>query len=62
MIEGQLKLSFVDPPEKQILSPGYLQDNPLLEAPLRLEHIKPRLLGHWGTKPGLNFLYVHLPE
>ena len=38
----------------------YLKDNPLLEAPLRLEHIKPRLLGHWGTTPGLNFLYVHL--
>ncbi len=38
----------------------YLQDNPLLEAPLRLEHIKPRLLGHWGTTPGLNLLYVHL--
>src|SRR3984893_9400273 len=38
----------------------YLQDNPLLESPLRLEHIKPRLLGHWGTTPGLNFLYVHL--
>ncbi len=38
----------------------YLRDNPLLETPLRLEHIKPRLLGHWGTTPGLNFLYVHL--
>ena len=38
----------------------YLQDNPLLESPLKLEHIKPRLLGHWGTTPGLNFLYVHL--
>ena len=38
----------------------YLQDNPLLETPLRIEHIKPRLLGHWGTTPGLNFLYVHL--
>jgi xylulose-5-phosphate/fructose-6-phosphate phosphoketolase len=38
----------------------YLQDNPLLESPLRLEHIKPRLLGHRGTTPGLNFLYVHL--
>ncbi len=37
----------------------YLYDNPLLTAPLRLEHIKPRLLGHWGTTPGLNFLYVH---
>src|SRR5664280_554241 len=38
----------------------YLQDNPLLETPLRIEHIKPRLLGHWGTTTGLNFLYVHL--
>ncbi|MEO7054784.1 MAG: phosphoketolase family protein, partial [Rhizomicrobium sp.] len=38
----------------------YLKDNALLEEPLRLEHIKPRLLGHWGTTPGLNFLYVHL--
>ena len=38
----------------------YLQDNPLLREPLRPEHIKPRLLGHWGTSPGLNFIYVHL--
>ncbi len=38
----------------------YLYDNPLLRQPLTLEHIKPRLLGHWGTTPGLNFLYVHL--
>jgi len=38
----------------------YLYDNPLLKMPLKLEHIKPRLLGHWGTTPGLNFLYVHL--
>jgi xylulose-5-phosphate/fructose-6-phosphate phosphoketolase len=38
----------------------YLQDNPLLETALKLEHIKPRLLGHWGTTTGLNFLYVHL--
>ena len=38
----------------------YLHDNPLLEAPLTLAHVKPRLLGHWGTTPGLNFLYVHL--
>ena len=37
----------------------YLYDNPLLRAPLKLEHIKPRLLGHWGTTPGLNFIYVH---
>ncbi len=38
----------------------YLLDNPLLKVPLTLEHIKPRLLGHWGTTPGLNFIYVHL--
>ena len=38
----------------------YLQDNPLLEVPLKREHIKPRLLGHWGTTTGLNFIYVHL--
>jgi xylulose-5-phosphate/fructose-6-phosphate phosphoketolase len=38
----------------------YLLDNPLLREPLRREHVKPRLLGHWGTTPGLNFLYAHL--
>ncbi len=38
----------------------YLYDNPLLKQPLTLAHIKPRLLGHWGTTPGLNFIYVHL--
>jgi xylulose-5-phosphate/fructose-6-phosphate phosphoketolase len=38
----------------------YLLDNPLLQEPLALRHIKPRLLGHWGTTPGLNFVYVHL--
>ncbi len=38
----------------------YLQDNPLLREPLRPEHVKPRLLGHWGTSPGLNLLYAHL--
>ena len=37
----------------------YLLDNPLLREPLRLQHVKPRLLGHWGTTPGLNFLYAH---
>jgi xylulose-5-phosphate/fructose-6-phosphate phosphoketolase len=37
----------------------YLFDNPLLREPLKLEHIKPRLLGHWGTTPGLNFIYAH---
>ena len=38
----------------------YLLDNPLLRKPLSLEHVKPRLLGHWGTTPGLNFIYAHL--
>ena len=38
----------------------YLYDNPLLKKPLSKKHIKPRLLGHWGTTPGLNFIYVHL--
>ena len=38
----------------------YLYNNPLLREPLKLEHVKPRLLGHWGTTPGLNFIYVHL--
>ncbi len=37
----------------------YLLDNPLLREPLRMEHVKPRLLGHWGTTPGLNFIYAH---
>src|SRR5438309_10038390 len=37
----------------------YLLANPLLREPLKLEHVKPRLLGHWGTTPGLNFIYVH---
>src|SRR3954470_19988928 len=38
----------------------YLLANPLLREPLRPEHVKPRLLGHWGTTPGLNLLYAHL--
>jgi xylulose-5-phosphate/fructose-6-phosphate phosphoketolase len=38
----------------------YLLDNPLLKDPLKIEHVKPRLLGHWGTTPGLNFIYAHL--
>ena len=38
----------------------YLLGNPLLREPLKREHVKPRLLGHWGTTPGLNFIYVHL--
>src|SRR5947207_6591067 len=49
-------------PAANYLSVGqnYLYDNPLSRQPLRREHIKPRLLGHWGTTPGLNFIYVHL--
>src|SRR6185503_6246080 len=38
----------------------YLYDNPLLKQPLKQTHVKPRLVGHWGTTPGLNFIYVHL--
>ncbi len=38
----------------------YLRDNPLLKEPLKAEHIKKRLLGHFGTTPGLNFIYVHI--
>ena len=38
----------------------YLLGNPLLHEPLTLEHVKPRLLGHWGTTPGLNLLYAHM--
>ena len=38
----------------------YLLDNPLLREPLRPEHVKPRLLGHWGTAPGLNLVYAHV--
>src|ERR1051325_3892727 len=38
----------------------YLLDNPLLREPLTAKHVKPRLLGHWGTTPGLNFIYAHM--
>ncbi|HEV8198569.1 MAG TPA: phosphoketolase, partial [Candidatus Polarisedimenticolia bacterium] len=38
----------------------YLMDNPLLKQPIERKHVKPRLLGHWGTTPGLNFIYAHL--
>src|SRR5918995_5838160 len=38
----------------------YLLDNPLLKEPLHRDHVKPRLLGHWGTTPGLNFIYAHM--
>ena len=46
--------------ELSVVGQIYLFDNPLLKVPLKKEHIKPRLLGHWGTTPGLNFIYVHL--
>src|SRR6201993_4582235 len=38
----------------------YLRTNPLLRQPLKMEHVKQRLLGHWGTSPGLSFIYIHL--
>ena len=38
----------------------YLMGNPLLREPMRPEHVKPRLLGHWGTSPGINLIYAHL--
>jgi xylulose-5-phosphate/fructose-6-phosphate phosphoketolase len=38
----------------------YLRSNPLLREPLKAEHVKQRLLGHWGTSPGLSFIYIHL--
>jgi len=38
----------------------YLRDNPLLKQPLQVEHLKTRLLGHWGASPGLSFMYVHM--
>ena len=62
LIEVQVKLIDAYWRAANYLSVGqiYLLDNPLLREPLRLEHIKPRLLGHWGTTPGLNFIYVHL--
>ncbi len=61
---GQADLSLVDAYWRaaNYLSAGqiYLLDNPMLSQPLAPEHIKPRLLGHWGTTPGLNFVYAHL--
>jgi xylulose-5-phosphate/fructose-6-phosphate phosphoketolase len=59
---GQLKLMDAYWRAANYLSVGqiYLFDNPLLKKPLTRAHIKPRLLGHWGTTPGLNFIYVHL--
>jgi len=59
---GQLELMNAYWRAANYLSVGqiYLYNNPLLREPLKLEHVKPRLLGHWGTTPGLNFIYVHL--
>ena len=48
------------PPTISSVGQIYLFDNPLLREPLQREHVKPRLLGHWGTTPGLNFIYAHL--
>ncbi|MFZ5834996.1 MAG: phosphoketolase family protein [Pseudomonadota bacterium] len=63
-LPGQEELAAIDAYWRaaNYLSVGqiYLLDNPLLREPLALEHIKPRLLGHWGTVPGLNFIYAHL--
>jgi xylulose-5-phosphate/fructose-6-phosphate phosphoketolase len=63
-INGQRDLALIDAYWRaaNYLSVGqiYLLDNPLLREPLRPEHVKPRLLGHWGTTPGLNLLYVHM--
>src|SRR3979411_2397453 len=61
-VEGELELLDRYWRAANYLSVGqiYLLDNPLLSDPLTLEHIKPRLLGHWGTTPGLNFIYAHL--
>jgi xylulose-5-phosphate/fructose-6-phosphate phosphoketolase len=60
--QDQLKLMHAWWRAANYLSVGqiYLLDNPLLREPLKIEHVKPRLLGHWGTTPGLSFIYVHL--
>ncbi|MCI0467369.1 MAG: phosphoketolase family protein [Beijerinckiaceae bacterium] len=62
LLQDQLELMHAWWRAANYLSVGqiYLLDNPLLRVPLKLEHVKPRLLGHWGTTPGLNFIYVHL--
>src|SRR5881409_1334973 len=60
--EGQLRLLDAYWRAANYLSVGqiYLMSNPLLREPIAIEHVKPRLLGHWGTTPGLNFIYAHL--
>ena len=59
--EGELRKMHAYWRAANYLSVGqiYLYANPLLQEPLKREHVKPRLLGHWGTTPGLNFIYVH---
>src|SRR3954468_14721745 len=52
--------AYCRPPNSLSVGQIYLLDNPLLREPLRIAHVKPRLLGHWGTTPGLNFLYAHM--
>ncbi len=47
---------------REMLGQIYLRANALLREPLRVEHLKPRLLGHWGTTPGLNFVYAHMNQ
>src|ERR1700716_3914201 len=61
-VEGELELLDRYWRAANFLAVGqiYLLDNPLLKEPLAIEHVKPRLLGHWGTTPGLNFVYAHL--
>ena len=62
LFEQEPRAGQVQAIEAGLLSVGqiYLYDNPLLRTPLGLAHLKPRLLGHWGTTPGQNFIYVHL--
>jgi xylulose-5-phosphate/fructose-6-phosphate phosphoketolase len=62
LAQGELRLIDAYWRAANYLSVGqiYLLDNPLLREPLRPEHVKPRLLGHWGTTPGLNFVYAHM--
>jgi xylulose-5-phosphate/fructose-6-phosphate phosphoketolase len=60
--ETERTIAFWDAANYLTVAQIYLQDNPLLREPLRPEHIKPRLLGHWGTSPGLNLIYAHLND
>src|SRR6202171_181693 len=60
--ELQLLDAWWPPPTFLTIGQIYLQANPLLREPLRAEHIKPRLLGHWGTSPGINLIWAHLNQ